>query len=128
MGDRVTHRPGDAATEDLGSEAWDVVFVAQLLHHFDEAKNLDLTRRVAGALRPGGVFVVQEMLRPPSPEKAGQTGALLDLYFAATSEAGTWAGEEIAGWQDKAGLVPQKPIWLRSLPGCAQQVGVKPPA
>jgi hypothetical protein len=56
------------------------------------------------------------MLRPPSPKEAGRTGALLDRYFAATSEAGTWAGEEIAGWQEKAGLVPQKPIWLRSLP------------
>ena len=126
MGDRVIHRAGNAVTEDLGSEAWDVVFVAQLLHHFDEPTNRDLARRVARALRPGGVFVVQEMIRPSTPQKAWQIGALLDLYFAATSEAGTWAVEEIATWQRDAGLVPRRPTWLRSLPGSAQQVGVKP--
>ncbi len=126
MGDRVIHRAGNAVTEDLGSEAWDVVFVAQLLHHFDEPTNRDLARRVARALRPGGVFVVQDMIRPTSPQKAGQIGALLDLYFAATSEGGTWAVEEIATWQRDAGLAPRRPTWLRSLPGSAQQVAVKP--
>ncbi len=126
MGSRVTHRAGNALAEDLGSEAWDVVFTAQLVHHFDETANRALARRVARALRPGGIFVIQEIIRPQSPDKAGQVGALLDLYFAATSEAGTWSVEEMADWQRQAGLVARKPMWLRSLPGSAQQVGVKP--
>jgi 2-polyprenyl-3-methyl-5-hydroxy-6-metoxy-1,4-benzoquinol methylase len=125
MGDRVTHRAGSVLTEDLGEEAWDVVLVAQLVHHFDEPTNRALTHRVARALRPGGIFVVQELIRPASPRTSGQVGALLDLYFAATSAAGTWATEDIAGWQRDAGLAPRKPRWLRSLPGSAQQVGVK---
>lgn len=128
MGERVSHRAGDVLTEDLGHEAWDVVLIAQLVHHFDEDTNRELARRVARALRPGGAFVVQEMIRPASPGQAGQVGALLDLYFAATSASGTWALEEIASWQRDAGLRVRKPLWLRSLPGSAQQVGVKPPA
>jgi SAM-dependent methyltransferase len=126
MGDRVSHRAGDARTEDLGREAWDVVLVAQLLHHFDEETNRELARRVARALRPGGVFVVQEMIRPASPRELGQVGVLLDLYFAATSASGTWALDDIASWQRDAGLSVRKPRCLYSLPGCAQQVGVKP--
>src|ERR671930_412250 len=54
MGDRVVHRAGDALTDDLGTEAYDLVLISQLVHHFDEAQNGELAARVARALRPGG--------------------------------------------------------------------------
>jgi SAM-dependent methyltransferase len=125
MGDRVVHRAGDALADDLGAESWDVVFVAQLVHHFDAATNRELARRVARALRPGGVFVIQEAVRPSSPKQAGQAGTLLDLYFALTSQAGTWSYDEMADWQRQAGLEPRKPIRFRTVPGVGQQVAVK---
>lgn len=125
MGDRVTHRAGDALTDDLGTNAWDLVYVSQLLHHFDEATNREFARRVARALKPGGVFVILEMMRPRSPRDAGQVGALLDLYFALTSQSGTWSIEEMSAWQRDAGLIPRKPIRLRTLPGAAELVAVK---
>ena len=126
MGDRVVHQVGDALTHDLGTETWDVVFVANLVHHFDEATNRALAKRIARALRPGGVFVIQELFRPRSPNEAGQIGALLDLYFALTSAAGTWPFKEMADWQREAGLKPLKPIKFVSAPGNGQQAGVKP--
>ena len=52
-------------------------------------------------------------------------GALLDLYFALTSQAGTWSVGEIATWQRSAGLHPRRPVFLRSMPGSAQQAAVK---
>jgi 2-polyprenyl-3-methyl-5-hydroxy-6-metoxy-1,4-benzoquinol methylase len=125
MGDRVTHRGGDALVEDLGEQAWDFVYVSQLLHHFDEPTNRTFVQRVARSLKPGGVFVVLEMIRPGSPDAAGQVGALLDLYFALTSQAGTWSIEQIAGWQQAAGLRPRKPIRLRTVPGAVEVVAVR---
>lgn len=125
MGDRVVHRPGDVLADDLGTEAWDVIFIAQLVHHFDAATNRELARRAARALRAGGVLVIQEAIRPESPADAGQAGALLDLYFALTSQSGTWSYEEIAGWQREAGLEPQRPIRFRTAPGIGQQAAVK---
>jgi SAM-dependent methyltransferase len=125
MGDRVVLRAGDAYSGKLENEAWDLVFMALVAHHFDDAANRKLARNVARALRPGGVFVIMEMFRPSSVKEAGQFGALLDLYWATTSKAGTWSIEEIADWQREAGLVPQKPIRLRSVPGSGQQVAVK---
>jgi len=122
----VVHRAGNALTDDLGTETWDVIFIAQLLHHFDDATNRELARRVARALRPGGVFVVQELIRPTSPKQAGQTGTLLDLYFALTSQSGTWSYDEIADWQRQAGLEPQRPIRFQTVPGMGQQVAAKP--
>jgi SAM-dependent methyltransferase len=126
MGDRVVHRAGDALASDFGDNAWDLVFVSQLLHHFDEKTNREFARRVARALKPGGAFVILEMIRPSSPQNAGQIGALLDLYFAITSQSGTWSIEEMSDWQRDAGLLPQKPIRLRTVPGAAEVVAMKP--
>ena len=39
MGDRVTHRAGNALTEDLGTEVYDLVFMAAVVHHFDDGTN-----------------------------------------------------------------------------------------
>lgn len=126
LGDRVVHRPGNALTDDLGTEAWDVVLVSSLVHHFDDATNRALAKRIAKALRPGGVYVIQELYRASSPREAGQIGALLDLYFALTSEAGTWSFAEMASWQREAGLKPRRPIKFLTAPGNGQQSAVKP--
>ncbi|HEY0513681.1 MAG TPA: class I SAM-dependent methyltransferase [Thermoanaerobaculia bacterium] len=126
MGDRITHRAGNALTEDLGVEAWDLIFASSLVHHFDDATNRALAKRIARALRPGGIFVIQELYRPSTPKEAGQIGALLDLYFALTSEAGTWSFAEMADWQREAGLKPRRPLKFRTAPGNGQQSAVKP--
>jgi len=126
MGDRVIHRAGDVLTEDLGSAAYDLVFLSQIVHHFDADTNRQLAVRITRALRPAGVMVIQEVIRTAQPSAAGQMAGLLDLYFALTSEAGTWACEEMAAWQTAAGLISQRPRWLRTLPGVAQQWAIKP--
>jgi len=125
MGDRVTHRAGDAVTDDLGTGEWDLIYVSQLLHHFDAGTCRDFARRAARALRPNGVFAVLELIRPASPAATGQVGALLDLYFALTSQSGTWSVEEIAAWQREAGLTPMRPVRLRTVPGVVEVVARK---
>lgn len=125
MGDRVTHRAGDVLATDLGEREYDLVLISSLVHHFDEATNRDLMKRVARALRSRGAVVVQEQIRRDSPTEGGQTGALLDLYFALTSQAGTWSVAEIADWESDAGLHPRRPVFLRSMPGTAQQAALR---
>ena len=125
MGARVVHQVGDALNDELGEDAWDFVFVSQLLHHFDEGRNRSLVKRVERALRPGGVLAVIEFIRPSSPDEAGQAGALLDLYFALTSHSGTWSIPEILSWQREAGLKPLRAIRLRTAPGAAVVAAVK---
>ena len=125
MGGRVMHQPGNVLTHDLGEAQWDVIFIASLMHHFDEATNRSLMQRIAQALRPGGVVVVQEFMRNHRLRRGDHLGALLDLFFAATSESGTWSVGEIKAWQAAAGLAPHKTVWLRSVPRHAQQVAKK---
>lgn len=126
MGDRVRHRAGNVLTDDLGVEQYDLILMAQVVHHFDDATNRQIAKKVARALRPGGYFVIQEAIRRQSPMEGGQFAALLDLYFAMTSESGTWSFAEMAGWQSEAGLIPQQPIRFLTIPGVGEQVGIKP--
>jgi 2-polyprenyl-3-methyl-5-hydroxy-6-metoxy-1,4-benzoquinol methylase/DNA-binding transcriptional ArsR family regulator len=126
MGERVVHRAGDALVVDLGAERYDLVLIAQLVHHFSAEQNIDLARRVGRALRPGGVFAILDALRAPSARKAGQVPALLDFYFALTSASGTWAPKEMASWQREAGLRPRRPIRFREVPGAGIQAAGKP--
>lgn len=126
MGDRVIHRAGNALTDDLGESRWDLALVSQLLHHFDEETNRGFVRRVAKALRPGGVLAILEPLRPSSPGSGGQLGSLLDLFFALTSQSGTFSWQEISEWQRQAGLVPRKLIRLFTIPGAGIQAATKP--
>jgi SAM-dependent methyltransferase len=126
MGDRVVHRADNALTADLGADEFDLILVANLVHHFTETQNRDLVRRCARALRPGGRLVIGEVVRPTTPQTAGQIGALTDLYFALTSAGGTWSFAEMADWQRAAGLRPRRPIRLVTGPGGGLQVAEKP--
>jgi ubiquinone/menaquinone biosynthesis C-methylase UbiE len=126
MGERVVHRAGNALTDDLSEAAYDFVLIASLVHHFDDAANRDLMRRVARALRPGGLVAIVEALRVDSSKKLGQIGGLMDFYFAMTSEAGTWAAEEMMSWQRDAGLIPHRTMRLRIARDVAVQAAVKP--
>lgn len=126
MGDRVVHRAEDALTADLGDNAYDLILVSMLVHHFSDEQNGELAGRVARALRPGGVFAVQDVFRPHTPKQAGQFGALLEFYFALTSQSGTWSIEDMVRWQKQANLEPRKPIHYRTVPGVGIQAAVKP--
>ena len=128
MGDRLRHRVGDALLEPLGEGDVDVVFASQFNHHLGDEANRTLAGRVAAALRPGGVYVIQDLARPADAREArrARLGALLDLYFGATSDAGTFTVASMRGWQTEAGLRPLPTRWLRTLPGLVQQAAVRP--
>lgn len=126
LGDRVRFRIGDALTDEFGEEAFDLILVSNLLHHFDAPQSRAVIRRAAGALRPGGILVIQELFTPASGKKAGQVGALADLYFALTSASGTLSGSDLACWQKEAGLSPRRLVRFAMFPGAGQQNAVKP--
>lgn len=126
MGDRVTHRAGNILTDDIGSEAYDLILAFSIVHHFDAETNQALADKCARALRPGGKYVIGDLIRPGAPDGTNSMDLFYDLYFALTSRSGLWTFEEMAAWQRAAGLVPQKGKHLVMGQGPAIQVGVRP--
>lgn len=108
MGDRVIHRAGNALSDDLGTEAYDLILATSVVHHFDADANRALAERCARALRPGGIYVIGDLMRPESPSKASAQDLFYDLYFALTSRSGLWSTDEMAEWQRAAGLEPRR--------------------
>src|SRR5215471_6142836 len=104
MGDRVRHQTGNALTDDLGGNVYDLIFISNLVHHFTLEQNRDLAVRAARALKPGGALVIQELIRPQSPNSGDQAGQVLNLFFALTSTSGTWSIAEMEKWLRNAGL------------------------
>ena len=121
LGARVVHVAGDVTAADLGAAQYDLIFMSNLAHHLGDDQNRTLARGVARALKPGGVFVIQEAVRPDGA--AGQTGALLGLYFALQSrpDVNSWTVAELRGWQSGAGLKPRHAMRLHTAPGWVQQ-------
>ncbi|MDF9800586.1 2-polyprenyl-3-methyl-5-hydroxy-6-metoxy-1,4-benzoquinol methylase [Catalinimonas alkaloidigena] len=124
MDHKIKHQAGNVLTTHLGKEVYDVVFISSLVHHFDAETNIVLAQKVYEALKPGGRYIIQEYVRDDKARR-GDHLAILDLYFAATSQSGTWSKKEMSEWQKKAGFKPYKTIWLRSIPRHAQVVGKK---
>ena len=67
LGDRIEYRVGNALTDDLGEQTFDVVLINSLVHHFTPEQNAELAGRVARALKPGGVYATGDFLRACQP-------------------------------------------------------------
>ena len=116
---------GNALTDDLGTDAYDLVFLAAVVHHFNEATNRELMQRIAQALRPGGIVAIWEPLRQDRAGKIRQLGGLMDLFFGFFSKAGTWTAAEVTEWFRGAGLEARKSRSPAMMPGLALHVGRK---
>jgi SAM-dependent methyltransferase len=126
LGERLRIEAGDVLATDLGRERFDFVFMASVAHHFDDAENRAIARKLADALRPGGVYCIQDVERTSRPSPRNQAGGLFDLYFALTSRSGSWSVGEMESWLRDASLVPGKPVRFRTAPGLVQAWGTRP--
>ncbi len=125
MGERVRHVPGNALTDDFGTAQYDLVLMSSLAHHFTPDQNQDVANRVALALKPGGVYIINEFIRPETGAAPELVGSSTDLFYGLTSTAGNYSVAEIQTWQRHAGLRTGKVVAYRTLPGRAMVVGVK---
>ena len=123
--DRVQFEVADLRTTPLPPDSFDVILLANLTHHLNDAVNYDLIHKAADALRPHGVLIVIDAFRPRSIEKTGQLEALLNLYFGAASGVGLWTLEHIQEWCRSAGLALDPPRSLRFSSSCKLQLARK---
>jgi len=114
---RVTYVAGNALNDDLGKEKYDLIMINNVVHHFTSEQNFFLAKKIAAALKPGGIYAIGEFIRQSKPGEGGIAASTTGLYFSLTSSSGTWSIDEMEAWQKSAGLKIEKPVSPMSLPG-----------
>lgn len=102
--DVVSHRAGDALTDDLG-DGWDVVLLANVLHHFTPAQIAGLLDRVRAATSSNGTVAIWELLQPAPDEPPELLGDAFALFFRLSSTARCYSRAEFTAWLSEAGFV-----------------------
>jgi SAM-dependent methyltransferase len=113
MSGRIEHRAGDVAAADFGTDAYDVILYSRSVARPTLAERTALTRRLANALRPGGVLVFDDFLPPANAEEGGQESALEALFLAMTGEAEPCTLDDATRMQRGTGLDVLPPITVR---------------
>lgn len=124
LGERLVVTSADARTHDFGTARYDIALLSNVCHHFDDETNACLVGRLADALAPGGVLIVQEPFAGLVGPK-NQVGALGAFYFAMLSESKTWTTEDVARWCRSARLRTRRPVRFYTVPGFGQVVAEK---
>lgn len=101
--DVVSHRAGNALTDDLGRDL-DAVFLGNILHHFTPEQGQGLLGRVRPALATDATVAIWEVRRPAPDAPADLFGDAFALYFRLTSTARCYTEDEYVQWLRGAGF------------------------
>jgi ubiquinone/menaquinone biosynthesis C-methylase UbiE len=101
---RIQTQVGNFITDDLPT-GFDVALLFNIVHGFTPAENIDLFRKVKGALNPGGQLVVLEQIHgtSPLPVMDGVTHILGMAYYHLLGGQ-VYTYEDIQGWLTTAGF------------------------
>ncbi|HEX3712863.1 MAG TPA: class I SAM-dependent methyltransferase [Trebonia sp.] len=124
LADRVQFRDGDATTADLGT-GYDAVLCFNIVHHLAPDATADLFRRIAGALKPGGILAVLDVFAEPG-RRASAHADMLALFVYLSSGARVHTPRELGGWLRDAGFAPPSKIRILRMPGLSLRVATKP--
>ncbi|HME90837.1 MAG TPA: class I SAM-dependent methyltransferase [Myxococcaceae bacterium] len=102
------------------------MIISSLVHHFDDATNAALMKRIGRALKPGGSVSIIDYIRLETPNKGGQVAWIMNFYFALTSQSGAWSFDDMIRWQTAAGLRPKPSVLFQTIPGSGIQAATKP--
>ena len=110
---RITLVPGDFNTIELASD-YDVVLISGVVLIKSEAACREVFRRALGALKPGGLVIVQDFMRVDHSASRSFLDTMMDMYVVVAFDpgAGDRFGDEVAGWLEEEGFVNTRPIPL----------------
>ena len=101
---RVRCHAGDYHVDRWEPAAYDAVTLFGCLHQESPAAILDILRRAAEALKPGGALYVLDLMTGPD-HTTPPFSALFAINMALTTEHGwVFSDAELKGWMEAAGL------------------------
>jgi SAM-dependent methyltransferase len=105
--DRYTFQGGDIGQTPFGSGRYDLALLGHICHSEGPKGTARLFRKVARALKPGGVMIVADFVA--DEDRCGADGGMFALLFALnmlvhTREGATFTLSEYQAWADAAGF------------------------
>jgi C-methyltransferase len=74
---QITFRPDDLPKTDFGEMCFDLAFLGQITYSLTRAENLEIFARVHRAVAPGGLLVIDSIMRGETPSVSASTVTLL---------------------------------------------------
>jgi precorrin-6B methylase 2 len=111
--DRITLVPGDFNTVELATD-YDVALISGVVLIKSEAACRAVFRRALGALKPGGLVIVQDFMRVDHSAARSFLDTMMDMYVVVGFDpgAGDRFGDEVAGWLVAEGFTNTRQIPL----------------
>lgn len=115
---RLLFTAGNILKDNLQSESYDAVIMANVAHHFTETENLLVAQKVFNALKKGGTFYILEFFKKDiASSSADMIGSLQNFFFSFSSTSGLWTAVEIKNWLSGTNYINLKTINFIQLPG-----------
>jgi ubiquinone/menaquinone biosynthesis C-methylase UbiE len=124
-GNNIEYRSGNALTDNLGEEEYDIILVASLMHHFTKEQNYEVSKKIARALKKGGYFIIHEFLRPRVSQNMEITATVMDLFFSLSSTGGNFGAAAYIDFQERSGLKHIAIKKFMTIPGLVQVIAQK---
>jgi ubiquinone/menaquinone biosynthesis C-methylase UbiE len=111
VADRYTTLPGSAFSVDLGVGN-DIVLLPNFLHHFDEATNVGLLKRIHAAMKPGGIVATVEFVPNDDRISPPMSAGFSMMMLGGTDHGDAYTFKELDRMFRTAGFGPSE---IRSL-------------
>ena len=99
----VSYRGGNALEDELGKDL-DVVFMANIAHHFTETQNEALLKRIYKAISLDGTVAILDFKEPEQYAQSDLIGDTLALFYRITSSAQCYQESHYINWLKQAGF------------------------
>lgn len=102
MEKRVSTRVGECLSDGYGEDLYDVVFLSNLLHMYDEGVNMGVLEKCKKALKPNGLIIIHDFMLD-----ASLTSSTFSALFSLNMLLGTHGGRNYS--------VKEYEVWLKKI-------------
>ena len=126
LGERFDYVACDVVAEPRIPARYDVAWVSNLIHSYDERANLALLRKVVRSLEPGGVLYVQDFILDETRTKPVWASVFALNMLVHTDGGRTYTSKEIKDWFRRLGLRNVRRLDIELANGAGIIAGSKP--
>ena len=101
---RIKTVAGECINDSYGTDLYDVVFVSNLLHMYDEKINIQIIKKCQKALKKNGMIVINDFILDSSMTQSTFASIFSLNMLVGTHGGRNYSDKEMSGWLKKTGF------------------------